>query len=141
MDIKINFAIISILLLSGCDPQTKTSFVIKNETSNSLTFFTFSDKDSLSISSGNQLPFLIIEAIGGDFSAISDYDSVLINIENDGIYLWKKPDNIYGYIDEQNSIGKSRMSSKDFYNSKDWTRDSSKKSHKWIFTFGEDDLF
>ncbi|MCF6213954.1 MAG: hypothetical protein L3J45_08015 [Flavobacteriaceae bacterium] len=137
----INLLILALLLLS-CDPKSSNkSFFIKNLTTKNLNVRLYQQENdnNLDLPQNSIITILEFSALGGDFGAISDFDSIMLSDTNKNI-KWIKPDNIYGYIDTDNNIGKERDVQKDIYNRKNWTSQINGDDEEWIFTINESDL-
>lgn len=144
MDIKKSVVALGLLGIIGCDPEREITFEIENRTDNNINVYLFGSgfsnrQDTLTIPPGSEELFLSYTPIGGGFSAISTYDSVYMEIDTEEI-RWYRPDNSYGYIDTDNSIGQDRNMPKDFYNTKDWESTLSEEEEDWIFYLDEEDV-
>ena len=142
MDTKLIYFFTTILLILSCDPNTREiSFLIENRTTQTLkvSLFEESKENVIDIFESNKIQFLTYSALGGGFNAIADFDSIAITTEgNNKSIKWTRPDNAYGYIDE--NIGEERDIQKDIYNRKNWKLQMNGDDEEWIFTINESDL-
>jgi len=80
-----------------------------------------------------------LPSINVSFDAIADFDSItVINKSNNKRITWSKPNNPYGYIDE--NIGEERLIPKDIYNRKNWLLEMVGDDEHWIFEIYEKEL-
>jgi hypothetical protein len=142
MDTKIIHLLVLALLLLSCDPKSSNkSFFIENLTTKDLNvkLYKQGNSNTLDLFQNSTLNILEFSALGGDFGAISDFDSIMFTDINKTI-KWLKPNNNYGYIDIDNNISEERNIQKDIYNRRNWTFQTNGDDEGWIFTINESDL-
>lgn len=85
-------------------------FVLDNQTSEELKISTFEsgNKSQYQRSALSQFLLIRVDAVGGDFGAIADFDSIMFEQKKGNSIKWFKPNNLYGFVDEDNNIGKDR---------------------------------
>ncbi len=136
--------LISILFLAcnPIDPESEKTFVLNNNTNKQMNISLYQSTrlTNLELSSNNKIILLKFGGIGGDFGAISDFDSISILLNNGKLFKRTKPNNSYGYIDTDNNIGTDRNIGKDFYNKKYWQFKTVGSDEEWTFTINEEDL-
>lgn len=142
MDTKIMHLLVLALMLISCDPKSSNKrFSIENLTTKDLDIILYQqgNTNTLNLFQNNTLNILEFSALGGDFGAISDFDSIMFT-DMDKSIKWLKPNNNYGYIDIDNNIGIERDVLKDIYNRKNWIFQANGDDEEWIFTISESDL-
>jgi len=133
--------LLTVFILS-CDPSSEKSFIINNNTSETLSISVDNSSEIIKfeIQPHNQINILEFGSIGGDFGAISDFNSTLFTLNNGKYFKHIRPENSYGYIDIDNNIGTDRNISKDFYNKKYWEFKTIGDDEQWTFTINDKDL-
>ena len=134
--------LLAIVFLSCDPPSSEKLFIINNNTSKTLSISVDNSSGikKMDIQPHNQINILEFGGIGGDFGAVSDFNSISFTLNNGKYFKHIRPENSYGYIDIDNGIGTDRNIPKDFYNKKYWKFKTVGDDEEWIFTINEEDL-